>query len=180
MILQGTLANWIWIWRVFHFVTDMCSCTAWWGHFYEEIGLIPIIINSKWSVIFSQPEENGLWSASTNTTADEAKRAVEEEALRLPNLLGDLYQDFQWRFEHFSNWESLIQIVLNPVPFNADPEMISNTAANCDLPYTNFEFDIIELQENIEPKQRRLMSETFCDFWKLVKHTDLPRLLHAR
>jgi hypothetical protein len=54
--------------------------------------------------------------------------------------------------------------VLNP--FNAD--IISNTALRCGLTYINFELEMIELQENIELKQR--------DFWKLVDTPTYPVL----
>src|ERR1700733_10834995 len=101
-----------------------------------------------------------------STTADEAKEASEQAALRLSNLLGDLQKDFQERFADFSKSEPLLQFVL--YLFTADPEMISNTVVDCGLTDINFELEIIELQENIELKQRHLMSETFCDFWKLV------------
>ena len=89
----------------------------------------------------------------TSTTADEAKEASEQAALRLSNLLGNLPQDFQERFADFSESEPLLLFVLNP--FNADPEMISNTAGHCGLTDINFEREIIELQENIELKQRQ-------------------------
>lgn len=59
-------------------------------------------------------------------------------------------------------------------PFNADPEMISTTAVHCGLADVDFELEIIELQENIELKQQHLMSETFCDFWKLVNTQTYP------
>src|SRR6218665_1242606 len=108
----------------------------------------------------------------TFTTADEAKEASEQSALRLSNLLGALLKDFQERFADFSKSEPLLHFVLNP--FNADPEMISSTAVHCGLADVDFELEIIELQENIELKQRHLMSETFCDFWKLVNTQTYP------
>jgi hypothetical protein len=66
-----------------------------------------------------------------SATADEAKEASALVSLRLSNLLGDLYKDFQERFADFSKSEPLLQFVLNPV--SADPEMISNIAVQCGL-----------------------------------------------
>lgn len=51
------------------------------------------------------------------TMEDEAKEVSEQAALRLPNLLGDLFKDFHERFADFSKSEPLLQFVLNS--FNA-------------------------------------------------------------
>ena len=89
----------------------------------------------------------------TSTTEDEAKEASEQASLRLSNLLGNLHKDFQERFADFLKSEPLLQVVLSL--FNAYSEMISNTAVDCGLTDIDFELEIIELQENIEFKQKQ-------------------------
>lgn len=92
----------------------------------------------------------------TSTTAGEAKEASEQVSIRLSNLLGHLHKDFKERFADCLKSEPLLQFVLNP--FNADPEMISNTAAHWGLTDINFELEIIAIQEKYRTQAKAVTS----------------------